>query len=243
MRENRYDDPGFFERYSKMPRSIEGLQAAGEWPALKQMLPDFTGKRVLDLGCGFGWHCRYAALQGAAQVLGTDISERMLGRARALTREQCIRYQRAAMEELDFAPGEFDVVISSLALHYVEDFARIFRNTYRWLSAGGDFVFSVEHPVFTAYGNQDWYYGESGEKLHWPVDRYFQEGRRDAVFLGEKIVKYHRTLQSYLEGLMRVGFVLRGVVEPEPDAAMLETVPGMRDELRRPMMLLVSARK
>ena len=61
MHSNKYDDPQFFNQYKQMPRSVGGLQVAGEWHELRKMLPDFLGKRVLDLGCGFGWHCRYAA--------------------------------------------------------------------------------------------------------------------------------------------------------------------------------------
>lgn len=64
MKENKYDEEIFFEKYSRMDRSRQGLQAAGEWSELQKLLPDFTGKRVLDLGCGYGWHCRYAAEQG-----------------------------------------------------------------------------------------------------------------------------------------------------------------------------------
>ena len=60
MKENKYDDTVFFEKYSRMDRSVKGLAGAGEWPTLERMLPDFLGKRVLDLGCGFGWHCQYA---------------------------------------------------------------------------------------------------------------------------------------------------------------------------------------
>ena len=60
MKENRYDDQEFFEKYSHMSRSEKGLAGAGEWPVLQAMLPDFTQKQVLDLGCGYGWHCRYA---------------------------------------------------------------------------------------------------------------------------------------------------------------------------------------
>lgn len=58
-----------------MDRSVKGLAGAGEWKTLERMLPDFHGKRVLDLGCGFGWHCRYAAEHGAASVTGVDISK------------------------------------------------------------------------------------------------------------------------------------------------------------------------
>ena len=54
MKENKYDDDRFFSQYAQMSRSVEGLQGAGEWHILQKMLPDFTDKRVLDLGCGFG---------------------------------------------------------------------------------------------------------------------------------------------------------------------------------------------
>ena len=132
------------------------------------------------------------------------------------------------------------MVISSLALHYIDDFAAVCQGVNRCLRPGGTFVFSAEHPIFTAYGSQDWIYGEDGKILHWPVDRYFEEGPRDAVFLGEHVVKQHKTLTTYLNGLLTHGFRIQAVVEPRPDPEMME-IPGMADELRRPMMLLVSA--
>ena len=92
MKENNYDNPEFFSQYRRFPRSVEGLSAAGEWHALQKLFPDFSGKRVLDLGCGYGWHCRYAARQGAARVLGLDLSEKMLDRARQMTQEPNIHY-------------------------------------------------------------------------------------------------------------------------------------------------------
>ena len=100
----------------------------------------------------------------------------------------------------------------------------------------------MEHPVFTAYGNQDWYYDESGNILHFPVDRYYYEGEREAVFLGERVIKYHRTLTTYLTVLLENGFELRHIIEPQPPEEMMD-LPGMKDEMRRPMMLLVGAVK
>lgn len=243
MKENRYDDETFFNAYSRFPRSVEGLNAAGEWHELKKLLPDFKGKRVLDIGCGFGWHCIYAAEQGAASVLGIDISEKMLAVAREKTKLDHVAYQLLAMEDIAFEPDRFDVAISSLAFHYTPDFGDICRRVSACLTAGGDFVFSVEHPVFTAYGTQDWAFDGQGNRDHWPVDRYFEEGGRDAVFLGEHVTKYHKTLTTYLNTLLENGFAITGLVEPQPAPALLDTVPGMRDELRRPMMLLVAAKK
>lgn len=117
MKENRYDDESFFQKYAEMMRSQQGLAGAGEWPELKKLLPDFRGKRVLDLGCGYGWHCKYAAEQGAQYVLGTDISHKMLESARRKNADSHIEYRCIAMEDAAFPPGSFDVILSSLAFH------------------------------------------------------------------------------------------------------------------------------
>ena len=240
---NIYDDPVFFEKYSQMERSKSGLAGAGEWNTLRPMLPDFSGRRVLDLGCGYGWHCRWAAEHGAESVVGADCSEKMLERARSMTGCGRIKYIHKDMEELDWPPGSFDVILSSLSFHYVRDFAGVVRSAASWLSDGGDFVFSVEHPVFTAQGGQDWYRSETGEILHFPVDNYFCEGERDAVFLGEHMVKYHRTLTTYFRTLTENGFAVLDMAEPMPDGELLERDPAMRMELRRPMMLIIAAKK
>ena len=241
-RHSRYDDPVFFNKYSQMERSQRGLEGAGEWETLEPLLPDFAGKRVLDLGCGYGWHCIYAAEHGAAAVTGIDLSERMLAVAREKTHCSRVQYLHMPIEEFSFAPESFDVVFSSLALHYVRSFADIVKKIRGCLVSGGDFVFSVEHPIFTAYGTQDWIYDEKGEILHFPVDHYFFEGERKALFLGEEVLKHHKTLTTYLDGLLQNGFTLLRVVEPQPPARMLH-LPGMQDEMRRPMFLLVAARK
>lgn len=243
MKENKYDDSGFFEKYSQMPRSVEGLQGAGEWHELKKLLPDFEGKRVLDLGCGFGWHCLYAVEHGAVAVTGIDISEKMLEVARSKTNSSLVRYLQLPIEDIDFPGNSFDVVLSSLAFHYIESFEDICRKVHHCLAQGGAFVFSVENPIFTAQGTQDWHYDGDGNRQHWPVDCYFSEGLRKSVFLGTEVTKYHKTLTTYLNTLIQTGFEIVAFVEPQPDPSLLDVVPGMRDELRRPMMLLVSARK
>lgn len=242
MKQNKYDDKNFFEKYSKMDRSVKGLDGAGEWKTLESMLPDFKDKRVLDLGCGFGWHCEYAIKNGAKTVTGVDISENMLNVAKEKTSSN-IQYIHMPIEDIEFHVNSFDVVISSLAFHYIKSFDDIVKKVSDCLVQGGDFVFSVEHPVFTAYGTQDWYHDENGEILHFPVDNYFYEGERNSIFLGEEVTKYHKTLTTYLNALLQGGFELTGVVEPQPAKELLLTVKGMKDELRRPMMLIISAKK
>lgn len=240
MTNNIYDNEEFFNSYSQMDRSQKGLQGAGEWQTLQKLLPDFKGKTVLDLGCGYGWHCIYAAEHGAKAVTGVDISEKMLEVARQQTPYDNVTYVRESIEEASFEVDQFDVVISSLAFHYIPSFEAVAKNVHAYLKDGGQFIFSVEHPVFTAYGSQDWYYDDQGKILHFPVDNYFYEGERTAHFLGSEVTKYHKTLTTYLDGLLTNGFVIHRLVEPTPPESMLE-VSGMKDEFRRPMMLIVSA--
>ncbi len=242
MKENKYNDPVFFEKYSQMARSRQGLSAAGEWRTLEPLLPDFAGKEVLDLGCGYGWHCIYAAEHGARQVTGIDLSDKMLAVARQKTSAPNVEYRCCAIEDVDFADGSFDIVLSSLALHYVEDYVGVVQNVHRMLRPGGVFLFSCEHPVFTAEGSQDWTYNPDGSIAHFPVDNYYYEGRRTARFLGEEVTKYHRTLTTYLMSLLQNGFAITAVAEPMPPREMWD-IPGMKDEMRRPMMLIIRAVK
>lgn len=243
MAENKYDDPVFFEKYGQMARSRDGLAGAGEWESLRRLLPDFRGRRALDLGCGYGWHCAWAAEQGAASVLGIDGSARMLEEAARRNARPGVSYRRMALEDAGFPQESFDIVMSSLTFHYIRDIESLFRRIHAWLAPGGDFVFSAEHPVFTAEGGQDWRYREDGSIDCFPVDRYFLEGERTTRFLGEAVEKRHRTLTTWLAAVLRPGFELLDFVEPMPPARMLEAVDGMRDELRRPMMFIVKARK
>lgn len=242
MKENKYDNEAFFKKYSEMNRSQNGLKGAGEWSELQKVLPDFNGKYVLDLGCGYGWHCMYAAQNGAKYVLGTDISQKMLDIALKKNHHPNIEYQCIAMEDIQGLENSFDIVLSSLAFHYVFDYEQLIQNIHGWLKRLGYLVFSVEHPVFTAQGKQDWYYDDDGNIMHFPVDHYFYEGVRHAQFLGEEVIKYHRTLTTYFNTLLVNGFEILNIIEPQPPKDMMN-IEGMEDEMRRPMMLIVLAQK
>lgn len=237
-----YDNEAFFTEYGKMARSRQGLAGAGEWHQLEPLFPALQGCAVLDLGCGYGWHCQYAAEQGAAEVLGLDASGRMIAEAWARNSHPRVRYEVRALDEYDYPAERFDLVVSNLVLHYIEDLEAVYRRVHRTLKPGGVFLFNIEHPVFTAGVNEEWVTDGDGKPLYWPVDRYFYPGERETVFLGQHVRKQHHTLTQILGGLLKTGFRLEAVEEAQPPAEMLD-IPGMADELRRPMMLLVRAKK
>lgn len=237
---NEYDNESFFEEYAKMPRSREGLSSAGEWHQLRPLFPPLEGKRVLDLGCGYGWHCKFAAEQGAAQVLGLDLSYKMIEQAKRRNKENQIEYRVCGIEEYEYPEDMWDCVVSNLALHYIENIEEIFQKVHRTLKQDGIFLFNIEHPVFTAGVEQDWIYSNDGKPKYWPIDNYFISGKRITHFLGCNVAKQHHTLTQILMGLLNNGFELKAVEEAEPSQEMMD-IPGMKDELRRPMMLLVKA--
>jgi SAM-dependent methyltransferase len=242
MTQNIYDDPEFFAGYNRLGRSVEGLDGAAEWPALRALLPDLRGLRVVDLGCGFGWFCRWARTEGATRVLGIDVSEKMLARAAGVTTDIAIAYVRADMERLCLAPASFDLAYSSLALHYVTKLPGLLATVHGALVPGGRLVFSVEHPIFTAPTRPHWSVGADGRKT-WPVDAYLVEGPRTTDWLKEGVVKQHRTLATYLNLLIQSGFAIAAVEEWGPTNAQIAARPALADERERPPFLLVAARR
>ncbi|EIU1681834.1 class I SAM-dependent methyltransferase [Pseudomonas aeruginosa] len=239
MTQNIYDRADFFAGYSQLPRSREGLAGAPEWPALQAMLPGLAGKRVVDLGCGFGWFCRWAREQGAAEVLGIDISQNMLGKAWAMTDDPAIRYLRQDLETLELPAASFDFAYSSLALHYIDDLRRLLANLHAALLPGAALVFSIEHPIYMAPSHPGWQLDGEGRRI-WPLDRYSIEGPRTTDWLASGVVKHHRTLGSLLNLLIELGFRLARVEEWSPSDEQVAARPELAEERERPMLLLVS---
>lgn len=242
MPQNIYDQPDFFAGYSQLGRQVHGLAGAAEWPSVKALLPDLTAKRVVDLGCGFGWFARYAREHGAASVLGLDLSEKMIQRARTDTQDPAIEYRIADLERLDLAEASFDFAYSSLAFHYIEDFGRLVRMVHRALVPGTDFLFTIEHPIYMAPSHPAWLTDAQGRKT-WPVDGYSHEGRRVTDWLAKGVVKQHRTIGTTLNTLIGAGFAIRHVAEWAPTPDQITAMPDLAEEMERPMLLIVQARR
>jgi ubiquinone/menaquinone biosynthesis C-methylase UbiE len=242
MAQNIYDKPEFFAGYSKLRRSVHGLDGAPEWPAIRALLPDFKGKRIVDLGCGFGWFSRWAKEHGAAHILGLDLSQNMIARAKADTSDPDIEYAIADLNRLDLPEASFDFAYSSLAFHYIQDFDRLVRTVHRSLVPGSYFVFSIEHPIYMAPTRPGWSVDSDGRKT-WPVDRYSVEGPRRTDWLAKDVLKYHRTIGATLNTLIGAGFTIRHVQEWRPTDDQVAANPDLAEELERPMMLLVAAQR
>ncbi|MCM5553959.1 bifunctional 2-polyprenyl-6-hydroxyphenol methylase/3-demethylubiquinol 3-O-methyltransferase UbiG [Pleomorphomonas sp. NRK KF1] len=243
MAQNIYDDPAFFSGYTQYPRQVIGLDGATEWPTVRAMLPPIEGKRVADLGCGFGWAARWMRAQGVASVHGFDLSERMIARARQDTDDPAIAYRIADLETLELPEAAFDLVYSSLAFHYVRDFRRLVRTIAAALTVGGDLVFSIEHPIHMAPAHPRWMTDEDGRPT-WPVNGYSAEGERRVEWFVKDVLKHHRTMATTLNTLIEEGFALRRIEEFAPTADEVRAAPDLTEaDMEKPLMLLIAAHR
>lgn len=243
-KQNIYDNETFYEGYKGIRGKSGNANTLFEIPALMSLLPNLEGKRILDLGCGFGEHCKMFVEEGAQRVVGIDISEKMLSVAREENADSRIEYINMPMEDIGSLTEEFDIVISSLAFHYVEDFEGVVKNIYRLLSKDGVFIFSQENPIVTAHSGGDrWTRDENGNKLHYNLTNYGIEGERDTVWFVDNVKKYHRMFSTVVNTLVDAGFTIKRMIEPIPDEELLKEYPDNRDLYHKPDFLLVKAEK
>ena len=241
-KQNIFDNEIFFEGYKGIRAREGNANVLFEIPALFSLLPDLKGKEILDLGCGFGEHCRAFVEKGAVKVTGIDISAKMLEVARQENSDPSITYLNMPMEDLDDLDGTYDLVISSLAFHYVEDFKGLLGSIYRKTKPGGVFVFSQENPINTTYGDDDfprWTKDEEGNKLYVNLANYGSEGRRNSEWFVDGVTKYHRMFSTIVNDLVEAGFTIEKMIEPLPDDEILEKFPAQKDLFHKPDFLVV----
>lgn len=242
MAQNIYDNQDFFRKYSKLDRQMRGHDGAPEWSSIKRLLPDLKGKRVVDLGCGFGWFCRFAGEQGAKSVLGVDISKNMITKARTFPSNSSVTYKIADLDTISLSKDSFDLAYSSLTFHYVKDFARLMRVVYDSLTPKSYFIFTMEHPIYTAPQHQKLTVNSDGSQT-WLLNNYQVEGMRTSDWLAKGVIKYHRTMSTVLNTLIDIGFTLTYIEEWKPSEKQLHDHPDWKEEITRPCFLIISVQR
>jgi SAM-dependent methyltransferase len=260
---------------------LDGMPEWASLRALIPTFTAERAPHVLELGCGYGWLARWAVSPastgglGAASVTGVEISEMMITRAKELTREQeqssnsgislPIVYVKEDLEnvvlrELPWEGGQgssdarYGLVVSQLTLHYITTAGveRLLSQVFKALLPGGKFVFSMEHPIFTAPTTVDPQWvdvpasseGDSTiKKKAWPLEGYGREGQRTRDWFSTNVVKQHRMLGTWVGLFVAAGFQIEVLEEWVPSKEQLEKdigqSGGFGELLERPMFLLV----
>lgn len=228
-KQNIYDNEIFYENFKKIRNSDVNFNDIIETPILLEMLPDLYDKSILDIGCGMGQHAKQYSEKGAKSILGIDISCRMLKYARENFYANNITYRQMAMEDIGSLNQKFDLVTSSLVFDYAENFDELMRSIYGIMTDDAVFVFSMSHPMATAYDGQYPRYTSSmsGERLYANINNYFVEGKREITWAVDNYELYHRTFSSIINSILSAGFLIEECRESQISNDLRNRYPEM----------------
>ena len=193
-----------------------------EKPAMYRKLPELRGKDVLCIGCGTGEECAYIKGLGVKEVIGIDISERMIETSRK--EDPSIEFKIMDMEELSFPEDSFDFIYSSLCLHYAEDWRKTLKGVNRILKKNGKFLFSTHNPIYWGaevkriYGNKIRMLGsmKKGKKKEVIGDYLKTRKINDTWGKTFKVTYYHKPFHKMINEIKDSGFEILSCDEPSP---------------------------
>ena len=248
MKQNVYDNKTFSVAYDKMRKDDKGRNANDlvEIPNFRKLIPNVKEKKILDLGCGYGENDKYCRDLGAKEILGIDISEHMIKIAEKNNTDENIKYKVMAMEDISKIKEKFDIVISSLAFHYVKDYEKLIKDIYNLLNDNGILIFSIDHPLRIASKFETWMkknYTKINGKWFLLVSDYNREGIREKEWNGVMVKRYHRNFSSLINGLVNSGFKIDKILEPIPDEESIKIIPKYINQYDRPYFLFIRAKK
>lgn len=197
-----------YQKESNIPIDIHYGPGSPNEKNLK-LIGNVKDKNVLEIGCG-GAQCSIAFAKQGAKVIGIDISEEQLKFAKELAERNKVNikfYQGDIRKLPQIKSKSQDVVFSAFALHYVDDLSSCFKEVYRVLKKGGIFVFSLDHPMYRTINSNTL-------KLK---DSYFDTGKEVFTFSDptKKFVCYKHTVSDLYETLLRAGFLVDKIIEPD----------------------------
>lgn len=243
--QNIYDNEKFYNDYIAMRETHLNANDLLEIPVMKELLPDLKGKSILDLGCGYGEMSKYFISKGAKRVVGCDISENMLSLANKVNSDNNIEYKLLSMEELNKLDEKFDLIFSSLAFHYIEDFDKLIKDIYSHLNENGVLLFSQEHPLATATTrlNKEQKRTEINGKRYFLLSDYNVVGKREVDWNVSGVVKYHRNFSTTINTLIKNNFEILTVEESQARPEAVEKVEKYIYQNDKPFFLFIKAKK
>ncbi len=243
--QNVYDNADFFAEYKAMREGKINANELIEIPIMKEMLPELDGKTILDLGCGEGGMSQYFAEHGAKKVVGVDISSNMISSANAQNKYSNVQYLQLAMEDICAIREKFDIVFSSLAFHYIEDFDLLIKNISNLLNPNGILVFSQEHPLATAPIRTEGIpkYVDKDGKRYSLISDYNNIGKREISWNIDGVVKYHRNFEVVINTIVNAGLIVLEVRESTASPEAIKLVEKYKYQKDKPYFVFFKAKK
>lgn len=235
-----YEERDFLENFLKRRSRIDSPNNAMEGPAIDLLLAPVEGADILDLGCGDGTYGSELLARGAGSYTGVEGAAAMVELAASRLDRPKGAVIHSSLENFEYPANGYDVVLSRMVLHYIEDIEKLFASISQTMRKDGKFVFSVQHPLTTSSFASKIVGDRRGA---WLVDDYFKQGERQEPWIGKTIVKYHRSIESYFSALISAGFLVEALQEGEPK---LENFADSREFARRtriPVVLIFCCRK
>ena len=243
--QNIYDNEKFYNDYIAMRETHLNANDLLEIPVMKELLPDLKGKTVLGLGCGYGEMSKYFIDHGATRVVACDISQNMLNLAEKVNHDKNIEYKLLSMEDMGSLDEKFDLIFSSLAFHYVEDFDKLIKDIYSHLNENGILLFSQEHPLATAskFLTKEQKRTEINGKRYFLISDYNMIGKREVDWNVSGVIKYHRNFSTVFNILIKNGMEILAVEESTARPEAVEKVEKYIYQNDKPFFLFVKAKK
>lgn len=229
--QNIYDNKEFFEGYQGIRDQFSANELI-EIPQLFELIDNVKDLSILDLGCGTGKHDRKLIEMGARRVVGIDLSNNMIQEAMKSISSDRIEYKVMSMNDIDQLDEKFDMVVSSLAIHYVQDYDGLCKKIYHVLKDGGRFVFSYGHPmdscaILNDYSNN---FVILNNKKYFLISDYNNEGKRISHWFVDGVETYHRNMSHLVNGLIKAGFQLEHMAESYATDEAIQLNPKYVDQ-------------
>lgn len=215
-----------------------------EKPTMYSLLPNIKGKKVISLGCGSGEDSNYLKKMGASKSVGIDISKNLIEIAKT-SYKNCV-FETMDMEKLNFSNKSFDFAYSSLAIHYLKDWTKTFKEVYRILKPNSYFLFSCEHPIMTSMEvskNDDLekiqllaFIKNKKTKEKTIIGNYLDRKELSIKFNTDKtstVTTWHKSISEIINEARKAGFLIENFVEPKPSLKMKSIKPDDYEKLNK----------
>ena len=225
-----------------------------EWPCIKKMLPDLSGKSILDIGCGTGRFTFLLEKENAESVTGLDLSSEMLLIAKKKGEKlgsKAVFTKGDMLKLTDSVHDKYDFIFSSTSTHFINDLNSLFRQMADVMRLSGQAVISVINPVYSAQ-----YPIKHGEEFptddEWVV-RYLDKSERSYIqpwieyndYIENYLsMSYHHTFSDYINAAIKAGFSIEEVEEPYPPEEWKENEKGRYDNfIETPTYMILKLKK